>query len=71
MANVSKVAIAQTLTEHDYNLTALREACDEEELEEVEAMEEEHGKRLHNHTPLPSPNPQKITKESRRERPAG
>lgn len=57
MANVSKAAKAQLLTEHNYNLTALREACEEEEIEE---MEEENQKMSHDHTPLPSPNPKKI-----------
>ncbi|KAI2643982.1 DNA replication factor Cdt1 [Labeo rohita] len=57
MANVSKAAKAQLLTDHDYNLTALREACEEEEIEE---MEEENRKMSHNHTPLPSPNPKKM-----------
>lgn len=57
MANVSKVAKAQLLTDHDYKLTALREACEEEE---IEAMEEENRKISHDHTPLPSPNPKKM-----------
>lgn len=62
MADVSK---APTLADHDYNLAGLREARDEEELEEMEAMEEEDWKMFRNHTPLPSPNPKKLTKESR------
>lgn len=57
MANASKVAKAQLLSDHDYNLTALREACEEEE---IEAMEEENRKMSHDHTPLPSPNPKKM-----------
>lgn len=52
MANVSKAAKAQLLTDHDYKLTALREACEEEE---IEAMEEENRKMSHDHTPLPIP----------------
>lgn len=68
MANVSKAAKAQKLTDHDYNLMALREAFDEEELEEIEAMEEEHGKMLHKHTTLPSPNPQKMKPRNQAER---
>lgn len=68
MANVSKAAKAQTLTEHDYNLTALQEACDEEELEEIEAMEEKHRKMLHNHTPLPSSNRKKMKPRNQHER---
>ncbi|CAK6977234.1 hypothetical protein DPX16_6080, partial [Scomber scombrus] len=59
MANARRAAKSLTLTDHDYNLTALREACDEEEVDEMEAIEEENQKMLHDHTPLPSPNPKK------------
>lgn len=48
---------------HDYNLVALTEACDEEE---VDAMMEDSVKIHYEHTPLPSPNPKKAkTKESK------
>lgn len=46
--NVKKMANeAQKLADHDYNL-----ACEEEELEEIEAMGEENRKLLHIHSPL-------------------
>ncbi|ROL47897.1 hypothetical protein DPX16_18174 [Anabarilius grahami] len=42
--------------DHEYNMSALMEACDKEE---VEAMMEETPKARHEHTPMPSPNPKK------------
>ncbi|ROL52203.1 hypothetical protein DPX16_6080 [Anabarilius grahami] len=43
--------------DHEYNMSALMEACDEEE---IEAMMEETPKARHEHTPMPSPNPKKV-----------
>lgn len=60
MAKVRRAAKSLTLTGHDYYLMALREACDEEEVNNIEAIEEENLKMLHDHTPLPSPNSQKM-----------
>lgn len=55
MANASKAAKTQMLTDHDYDRIALQEACDDEVLQEIYDMEEVP----HDHTPLPSPNPKK------------
>ena len=63
MANASRVAKTQILTDHDYNRAALQEACDDKELEEMYDMEEmivDNRKTPHDHTPLPSPNPKKL-----------
>jgi len=43
--------------DHEYNMSVLMEACDEEV---VEAMMEETAKVRHEHTPVPSPNPKKV-----------
>lgn len=48
--------------DHEYNMNALIEACDEEE---VEAMMEETAKIRHEHTPVPSPNPKKVRKQEK------
>ncbi|KAL0190564.1 hypothetical protein M9458_013262, partial [Cirrhinus mrigala] len=55
MANSSQADTR--LVDHDYNLNALTEACDEEE---IEAMMIETAKTKYDHTPLPSPNPKKV-----------
>ncbi|KAL1279498.1 hypothetical protein QQF64_026171 [Cirrhinus molitorella] len=57
MANSKQVHKATRPVDHDYNLTALTEACDEEE---IEAMMVETAKTRDDHTPLPSPNPKKL-----------
>lgn len=63
MANASREAKTQTLTDHNYDRMALQEACDDNELEEMYDMEEmiEGNQKVpHDHTPLPSPNPKKL-----------
>lgn len=46
-----------SMREHDYNLAVLKEACDEEDIQELEDMKESTVTLLNEHTPLPSPDP--------------
>ncbi|KAL1264144.1 hypothetical protein QQF64_004499 [Cirrhinus molitorella] len=57
MANFKQVDKVTGPVDHDYNLLALTEACDEEE---IEAMMVDTAKTRDDHTPLPSPNPKKV-----------
>ncbi len=57
MANTNQADTGLVDHDHDYNLNALAEACDEDEIEE---MMVETAKTRCDHTPLPSPNPKKI-----------
>ena len=60
MANAKNV----TLLDHNYDMLALQEACDEDTIEEMEIQ-----KGITNeHTPLPSPNPKKIKKKDTKEK---
>lgn len=64
MANTKQVTLDPGRVEHDYNLNALAEACDEEEIED---MTVETTKTRHDHTP-PFPCNSNSNKEIRRAR---
>lgn len=51
--------LAGSLSDHDYNLAAMQEACEDEDIEEME-LQKEIGRPIGDHTPLPSPNPKKM-----------
>lgn len=51
--------LAGSLSDHDYNLAAMQEACEEEDIEEME-LQQEIARPMGDHTPLPSPNPKKM-----------
>lgn len=57
MAKSNQANNASGLVDHDYNLNALTEACDEEE---IEARMMETAKIRYDHTSLPSLNPKKV-----------
>lgn len=54
--------------DHDYNLAVLKEACDEEDIQEMEDMEESTLTHMNEHTPLPSPDPKKLKKREMKTR---
>lgn len=59
MANTNQADRPTGLADHEYNWTALTEACDEVEIEEMLVGTD---KTRYEHTPLPSPNPKKARK---------
>lgn len=54
--------------DHDYNLAVLKEACDEEDIQELEDMEVNKVTALNDHTPLPSPDPKRLKNKNVRTR---
>ncbi|KAL7383314.1 hypothetical protein ABVT39_008487 [Epinephelus coioides] len=48
--------------DHDYSLAVVKEACDDEDIQELEDMEESTVTLLNEHTPLPSPDPKRLKK---------
>lgn len=72
MAKASRAAKIQVLKDHEYDRGVLQEACDGEELEEmldIEEKIEENPKVSHDHTPLPSPNPKKLSAKAKDNQP--
>lgn len=55
-----------SMMDHDYDRTALREPCDDEDIVEMEEEASKVQKKNTSHTPIKSPNPKKIRKQSDR-----
>ena len=57
------------MTDHDYNLNALRKACEDSDIEDIEVDESSSKKSKINptHTPIKSPNPKKMTEKDNSE----
>lgn len=61
----AKLALHANLADHDYDLTALHEACDEEDIEEME--EESKMTFLNEHTP-PAPTRRDSKRKTRKDK---
>lgn len=59
MANSKLSKLSASLADHDYDLAALQEACEDDDIEEMEQVQHE-ARTLSDHTPLPSPNPKRL-----------
>lgn len=57
------------MTDHDYNLTALRKACEDSDIEDIEVDESSSKKSKINptHTPIKSPKPKKMKEKDNTE----